>query len=206
MELKELLEKAGVKDVEKILADMKANKLFITGEEGLDGKYGTLKTEHEAQTKELTEAKALIETLKKSGAGDDTLQKKITEYEEKVKTLQAELEAAKLDSALKVALLEAKATDVDYLMYKLGKDGLELGTDGKIKDIDSKIEALKKAHPNQFEAAGKTKVKETKLPEDPKNHEGEVTKEQFDKMSYQQKAELYTNDPETYKTLSGKAE
>lgn len=206
MDLKELLEKAGVKDVEKILADMKANKLFIAGEDGLDGKYGTLKTQHEAQAKELDEAKALIEELKKSGAGNEDLQKKIAEHEDKVKTLQKELADARLDSALKVALLEAKATDVDYLMFKLGKEGLTLGDDGKIKDIDSKIEVLKKAHPNQFEAAGKTKVKETKLPEDSKDHDSEVTKEQFDKMSYQQKAELYSNDPETYKALSGKAE
>ena len=206
MDLKELLEKAGVKDAGKVLEEMKANGLFIAKEDGLDGKYGTLKGQYDSQTKELQEAQKLIAELKKSGAGNEDLQKKITEYETKVTQLQTELQEARLDSALKVALLEAKATDVDYLMYKLGKDGLELGTDGKIKGLDEKIEALKKAHPGQFESKANPKINSPKLPDNPGNQDGAVTKEQFEKMSYQQRAELYQNDPETYKTLSGKAE
>ncbi|MGO4935953.1 phage scaffolding protein, partial [Collinsella sp. Sow4_D11] len=42
----------------------------------------------------------------------------------------------------------AKATDLDYLMYKLGD--VELAEDGSIKDLDSKIKDLQTNHPTFF--------------------------------------------------------
>lgn len=207
MDLKELLEKAGVKDVDRIIADMKANKIFTAGEENLDIRYGKLKEQTDAQSKELAEARKLIDELKKAGSGNEELQKRISEYDAKVTELQEQLSAARLESALKVALLKEKAVDVDYMMFKLGKEGLTLTDDGNIKGLDSKIEELKKAYPTQFESSSRKIVKEQKLPDDPSSHSTPtVTKEQFGKMGYQARLKLMKENPEEYRKLAGKEE
>lgn len=104
---------------------------------------------------ELDAANGLIEELKKGTKGNEELQGKVTAYETQVAQLQEQLKQTQLDSAIKVALLGAKATDVDYMTFKLKEKGeLELDENGKIKGIDDKISGLKTQFPNQFEADG----------------------------------------------------
>ena len=84
---------------------------------------------------ELDAANRLIEDLKKGTKGDKVLQGKVTAYETQVTQLQAQLKQTQLDSAIKVALLGAKATDVDYMTFKLKEKGeLELDDKGNIVD------------------------------------------------------------------------
>ena len=86
MTLQEILKAQGLTDeqVEKVVGEMKQNKIFTASEENLDTRYGKLKTDHEGVTKQLTEAQTLIEQLKKGTGDNQALQTKITEYETKV--------------------------------------------------------------------------------------------------------------------------
>lgn len=168
MTLAEIFKAKGVSDeiAAAVLADMKANGIFTASEENLDVRYGKLKGEHETATKQLGEANALIENLKKSTKGNEELQQKITTYEGQVQTLQAELAQAKLDSAINVGLLAAgvKPDDVDYVTFKLKQKGeLSLDESGKIKGWDDKLAALKTQLPAQFESSGQKKYQEHKL-------------------------------------------
>lgn len=168
MNISEILKAKGFEDetIKAVLEDMKANKIFTASEENLDVRYGKLKTEHEGKLSELAEANNLIAELKKSTKGNEGLQQKITDYESQVTQLQAELEQTKLESAIKVELLSAKAMDVDYLTFKLKEKGeLALDENGKIKGWDDKLAGLKTQFPNQFEGAGGKKYEENKLPE-----------------------------------------
>lgn len=114
------------------------------------------KAELSSKEQELLAANGLIEEAKKSAKGNEALQGKITEYESTITQLQEQLKQTQLDSEIKVALLAAKATDIDYLTYKLksGDSKPEMGEDGKIKGIDDMIKGLKTQFPNQFEKAG----------------------------------------------------
>ena len=104
---------------------------------------------------ELDAANRLIEDLKKGTKGDEELQGKVTAYENQVTQLQEQLKQTQLDSAIKVALLGAKATDIDYMTFKLKEKGeLELDDKGNIKGIDDKIAGLRTQFPNQFETDG----------------------------------------------------
>ena len=104
--------------------------------------------------------------MKKDNAGNEALQGKITEYETKMATLAAELEQTKIDAAIKIALLEAKADDVDYLTFKLKEQGEQkLDDNGKVKGINDSIVALKTQFPKQFIAEQGKKIDENKLPE-----------------------------------------
>lgn len=205
MTINEILKARGLDDtaISAVLDDLKANKLFFSSEENMDIRYGKLKTQHDGLNQQLTEANALIETLKKSTKGQEETQQKITAYEQQVQALQAELEKTKVLSEAKFQLQAAGALDVPYLLFKLQEKGeLALGEDGKIKDWDDKLAGLKTQIPTQFEtkAAGKKNIIENKLPE--ADNSNSVSKEAFSKMGYQDRLKLYKENPEAYAELT----
>ena len=206
MTLQEILKAKGLDDkaVEETIGEMKQNKIFTTGEENLDIRYGKLKTDFDTLTKQHGESTALIAQMKKDNAGNEALHSKITEYETKIQQMETELQQTKIDSALKVALLEADVTDVDYLTFRIKEKGeVKLGDDGKIKGIDDTIAGLKIKYPQHFASKSKKKIEEHKLPDgDPGKNHG-VTKEQFDKMGYQDRLKFYTENPEAYEEFTG---
>lgn len=124
---------------------------------------------------EIGNANKLIEELKKASKGDEGMQQKISTYETENARLQKELEETKVNSAIKVALLEAHAVDTDYMTYKI-KTGLKekdeelkLDDDGNIKGWDSMLTSLKTQFPTQFTASsgsddGQKHIIENRLP------------------------------------------
>jgi hypothetical protein len=157
------------------------------------------------KTKEAEEASTLIADLKKTNQGNEDLQAKIGGYGKTIEDLQAENEKLKLESALKLELLANKAVpeDIDYLMYRLQNDSdkeLKIDENGKLVGFDEVLDGLKVSYPNNFEKASKKEVDELLLPKGD-DKKSTLTKEQFDKMGYKEKMELYNNDPETYNQL-----
>lgn len=158
---------AALKDNKDIVLGNLAGGAYV-GKEKFEAKDGELK----GKAKELAEAQSLIAQLKKDNEGNEELQGKIAEYESTVAILEKELAETKTDAALKVALLEAKAVDIDYLSYKIknGDTEITLDENGKIKGLGDTIEAMKKQYPTQFETAATKKIEENKLPSgDPKD-------------------------------------
>ena len=206
MTLTEILKSQGLTDeqVETVVGEMKQNKIFTSTEENIDVRYKKLQDDFTAKGKEHDEALALIETLKSENAGNAELQTQIQNYNDRIATLEAENAAIKAETAVKLALLDgkAKAEDIDYLIYSFKKanDGkLELDEKGQVKGLD--IEALKTAHPNNFQTESTKKIDTLKLNKDDDGEKG-ISKEQFLKMSYKERTELYDQDRETYEKLS----
>lgn len=115
-------------------------------------KYDDLDALLRGKTTELDTANKLIEDLKKSNKGDTELQGKVTAYETQVKQLQEQLQEEKISNAIKVALLSANASDLDYMTFKLKEKGetFELDENGNVKGIEGIIDGLKKQFPTQF--------------------------------------------------------
>ena len=142
MTLNEILKAKGMsdEDIVAILGDMKQNKIFTASEENLDVRYKKLKGDYDNLTSQHGEATTLIEQMKADAQNNEAIAGKITAYESTIATLQAELKQTQMDAAIKVALLGAKATDVDYMTFKLKEKGeLELDEQGNIKGIDDKL-------------------------------------------------------------------
>ncbi len=204
MTIQEILAAQGMDEtkVAATLAAMKEHKIFLANEENLDVRYAKLKGDYDGQGAQLAEAQKAIEAMKANAAGSEALQAQITAYETKQQELLKENERLKVENAIKVGLLEAKASDVDYMTFKLKEKGeVALDENGKIKGWDDMIAGLKTQFPQQFESSSAKKVEENKL----KAGEGgnsAVTKEQFAKMGYQARLDLFKNDPETYKELN----
>lgn len=156
-------------------------------------------------TKEKDEANKLIAELKKSSQGNEELQGKISTYETQINELKAENEQLKLDNAIKVELLSAKAKgdDLDYLMFKIkqNNDKLSLTENGELKGFD--VEEIKTAYPGNFEVETKKVVDVNNLP---KIEDGDntITKEQFEKMGYKERTKLFNENPDVYNELTKK--
>lgn len=204
MTLQEILKAKGLsdEDVEATIGEMKQNKIFTAGEENLDIRFGKLKTDHDALTAKYGESEKLIAELQKANKGNEAIQTKITEYEATIAEKDAELEKVKTESAIKVALLGAKAVDVDYLTFKLKEKGeIKLDENGNIKGIDDMLAGLKTQFPTQFESGTQKKIDEHRLPEN--NDDGQkMTKEEFSKLGYQGRLKIFNENPELYSELS----
>lgn len=212
MTLQELLKKHFGDDETKnnaFLDDMKANKIYTSGEENLDIRYGKLKTQFDTLTNQNAESQKLIEELKKSGASTEEMKGKISEYEKKIAELEAEKTTLAIDNALKFALLEkgAKASDLDYLMYRIkqNNEDLKLDKDGNVKGINVIVEDTAKAYSGNFEDKSKKKVDVKDLP-DGGEKKDTITKEQFAKMGYKERNKLYQENKELYDQLNGEGE
>jgi hypothetical protein len=206
MTISEILKAKGISDdlIQAVLDDMKTNSIYTASEENLDIRHGKTKEKLEAVTKERDEANNLIAELKKTNKGNEDLQQKVTAYETQIATLQAQLEETQIDADVHVELLAAgvKPDDIDYVMYKLKAKGkLERGDDGKIKDMDDKIAALKMQLPGQFTGEKRKNILENKLPESDPGDKA-VTREEFNKMGYNAKVELRQQNPELYSQLA----
>lgn len=177
MTLEELLKKQGLSDeqIKAITASMKENKIYTASEENLDIRYGKLKTDYDTLNTQHGESTKLIEQLKKDAKNDEALQGKITAYETQVANLQKELDETRLESAIKVALMNAKTDDVGYMAFKLKEGGaLELDEDGNIKGIDEKISNLKTQFPTHFDSEnnpGPREIDPKPLPEGDHNND-----------------------------------
>ena len=205
MTLQEILKAKGLDDaaIESVIGEMKQNKIFTASEENMDIRYSKLKADHDNLSIQHSESTKLIEQMKAGAKDNEVLQGKITSYESTIAQLQQQLKETQVDAAVKVALLGAKAMDVDYLTFKLKEKGeLELDDQGNIKGIDDKLAGLKTQFPTQFESASVQKqIDPQKLPD--RNNSGgtAVTKEEFNKMGYASRVELKQSNPELYSQL-----
>jgi hypothetical protein len=191
--------------VEEFLSKMKENKIYLSAEENIDGRYSKLKEDYESLSNKSKESENLIAQLKKQNGDNETLQNQIKEYEGKIAELEAEKEKLTIDNTLKFELLAkgAKANDIDYLIYraKQGDTELKLDKEGKIKGLDDLIDGLKKSYASNFEESQKKKVDVKKLPDDDQQKDV-ITKEAFDKMGYSERNKLYKENKELYEQLS----
>ena len=202
MNLTEILKANGIDDdvASKVLADMKANKVFTASEDNLDIRYGKLKNDYAVSQQSVNDLQSQIAQFEQAKAESLSL---IEEANKKLEALQSENTRIKTDYALERALIEAKVQDVDYMKFKIKEkhtDGFKLDENGKIESINTVLDDLKIQFPNQF-AKTEKKIEEKKLEKSDDNNGG-ISSEQFSKMNYHERAKLFKENPEQYAELN----
>ena len=164
----------------------------------------SLKEQIKDRDKQLNDLKNSKEDLDGLKSQIETLQKDNKAKDEQYK---AEIRNLKVSSAVDAALTGAKAknhTAVKALLKDLDK--AELLEDGTVKGLKEQIEALTKADDSKFlfdiETAPQTPKGATPA-SSPKASATDITKEQFNKMGYRERLDLFNNDPTTYNSLMG---
>lgn len=209
MNLQELLKAKGMTDeqIADVANDMKANKLFIVGEENLDIRYSKLKADHDNLMAQHGESTKLIEQFKAGAKDNEVLQGKITSYESQIATLTKQNEDLKIEAAMdrRLAAAGAKPDDLDYLKFQWRKKGeITLDDHGEIKGGDDVIAGLKTQHPVQFTSAVEQReLQPHKLPKQENGQGKTMTKEEFNKLGYDGRVKLKEEDPELYSQMKG---
>ncbi|GAA3723149.1 hypothetical protein GCM10022378_11570 [Salinicoccus jeotgali] len=154
-------------------------------------KADDLQSQLDTANEEITERDNQIEQLKNS-TDNEELQKKLNEYETSNADYENKLKQVQLDSAIKLAVAK-EANDPSDVLAFIDKDGLEVAEDGTIKGLDDKLSTLKENKPYLFQAQKKT----GRTPQEG-GPAPSITKEDFDKMSYTEKNDLYNNNKQLY--------
>lgn len=141
MGLKEILKHMGFTDeqIQSVMDGLTENKLYISSvknpEETIRQLQGDV-SRLEGENRKLQETKNTD-----SGAAEE------------VKKLLAEVDRAKINTSVLMALSKEKAADVEYLMYlaeKGGMKGVKIGEDGSVSGVEELVAGLKKDHAAQF--------------------------------------------------------
>ena len=140
-----------------------------------------------------------LEDLKKDGSVEDLKNQLEASQEANKKAKKehdAEIANMKFDTAIEKAL--ANAIHPDLLSGKIDRTKLKLSNDGSVTGLDEQVKVLKEIYKDQF-GNGKAGNKLN----NPDGRSGGVTKEQFDKMGYSERAKLFTENKELYDQLAG---
>lgn len=201
MTLAELLKAQGLTDeqITAITGEMTKNKIYTTSEENIDIRYSKLKTERDDLKGKLDTADGTIADLKKNNADNAILQGTIKTHEETIATMKTDYDNKIREMNIKNAI-QSKLTDTKYpelLETKFDKKKLTVSEDGTVLGIDEQLTAIKEQYKDLFvpPVTGR----------DPNNNGGNpktVTKEQFTKMNYKERVDLYNTDIELYNQLS----
>lgn len=165
----------------------------------------TLKEQIKDRDKQLNDLKNSKEDLEGLKSQIEALQKDNKAKDEQYK---AEIRNLKVNSAVEAALTGAKAKNLTAVKALLKDiDKAELLEDGTVKGLKEQIEALKKADDSKFlfdiDVATPQTPKGATPASSPKASATGITKEQFNKMGYRERLDLFNNDPTTYNSLMG---
>lgn len=160
MDFKEYLVSKGVTEEQasEIVGGMPEEEFYLSSEEKLDERYAKLKEQKEQLEEELSETNSTFKELKENHADVEELQKTIADHETKVEELEQEKADQAKEFALKTALNDVGALDVEYFADKLKSD-VELDEEGTLTGFDDVIKDYQTKHPALFKAADKSDKK-----------------------------------------------
>ena len=161
---------------------------------------------------QLSDRDKQLDDLKKQSKGNEELQEQITKLqaanEQAKKDHEAEVMRLKIDSAVSAALTTARAKNTTAVKALLDLKDAKLADDGTIVGLKEQISKLTKADDTKFlfeEKQAKPTIKGANPGEPGDKKPQGITREQFTKMGYKERAALYDNDRETYDALIGMA-
>lgn len=195
--MKEKLLKYGISEelVTKIVEDFKD---YIPNE-----KLKEVMVERDKLKEELTTRDAQLEELKKNTTDVENLKLQIEELQNENKSKKEEYDKElyniKLNNAVEHAIKDSKGKNIKAIKSLLDFEKIKLNDDGSV-DISDQIKKLIETDEYMFETKNNTfrGVKPTESNDIVK----EITKENFDKMSYKERINLYNENKELYNQLN----
>lgn len=150
-----------------------------------------------------------LDDLKKSSGDNEELKKQIEQLQEDnkatVKKYEADIKKMQIDNAVQAALKDAGAKNVTAAVALLKDlDKAELSDDGTVKGLAEQIAELQKSESYLFNTKtepGQNVSGITPAGSGSTHVPGTVTKEQFNRMGYKERNELYNTNKELYDSL-----
>ncbi len=156
---------------------------------------------------DIKERDTQLGNLTKSVKNIEDLEATITALQEdnkkKDEDHKAEFSKLKIDNAIDLAITKSKGKNPKAIKALLDMEGIVLDKDGKITGLDKQLEKLTKGDDSSFLFGEKS---ETLKGASPSNQGGNIntgiTKEQFDKMGYKERVNLFNTNKALHDTLA----
>lgn len=201
--MKELLEKlaAGESSVDDVLKAIDDSDKDKVPRSRLNDKIAEVK-DLEA---ELQNRNQQLDDLSKKASGSDELAKEIQALKDANAQQQADyeqkLQQTKLDAKLTEALTAAKSRNVKSVLANLDVSQIKLDGE-KLLGLDDQLSALKESDAYLFASEEKPALG-GRTPHTPTGQPSTgLTKEDFTKMSYAERTQLFTENPEQFNKLN----
>lgn len=207
MSLKELLGDDLYAQVVEKAGDQKID-IVSNGQWFPKERFDAVNNEKKELKSQLDERDQQLNTLQKQAKGNEELQNAIEQLQEENKKVseeyQQKLDKQAFDFAIESALRDAKAKNIKAVKANLNVDGLKL-SDDKVIGLEEQLNSLKESDSYLFEAEngsspGLAGRQPHVTPSGPLK--GTITKDQFEKMGYSERENLYLENPELYQQLT----
>lgn len=161
-------------------------------------RFDEVNNEKKRLESEVKDRDTQLENLKKASGDNEELKNQIEQ-------LQRDNELIKRDAAIEKALTGAKAKNLTAVKALLkDMDTAEILKDGTLKGLEDQIKTLKKDEGTKFlfEEDKPPTMKGATMGQSGDGTPSKLTKDQFNKMSYKERVELYNSDKDTYDALT----
>lgn len=202
--LKTILGDAYTEEIDKKVSE-EIGKSFVARAD-----FNTVNTEKKVLADTVKERDEQLETLKASTGDVEALKVQIATLQADnaaaAKTHAEEIKRLKVDTAVELALVNAKAKNIKAVKALLDLDRAELDEDGSVKGITEQIQKLVKAPDSGFlfeSGAQNQNFKGFKPGEKSDTKPDGMTLETLRKMSAAERYNYSVNNPEAYKQLYG---
>lgn len=208
---REFLEGLGLSKevIDKVLDENSADIGKAKGDTAaLESKQKDLEKEIEGYKAQIKDRDKQLADLKKSSGDNEEMQKQIEQLQAENKRAkedhEAELKQLKIDSAVTAALASAKAKNATAVKALLDLKDAKIAEDGTVVGLSEQISKLTKGEDTKFLFDNEgLKIKGAKPGEPGDNKPKGITKEDFNKMGYKERVELYNTNKEVYDALAG---
>ncbi|MCO4347508.1 phage scaffolding protein [Staphylococcus agnetis] len=193
MELNALLDQFanGEVDKQKVLDTVEESQSGMVPRSRLNDKNAEIKD----LKAEITNRDKQIADLEKSVKDESEIQKELDKVKQENADWQTKYQETLLNNAIKLAVAK-DANDANDVLLMLDKSNLELQEDGNVKGLEDAVKALQESKPYLF-------VEQTASGSTPRDGDpiSNITKEQFDNMTVNERENLFYNDRQTYDKL-----
>jgi hypothetical protein len=205
MDLKELL---GEELYQQVTEKAGSHKLAVVndGQWFPKEKFDSINNDNKELKNQLKDRDNQLKDLSTKAAGNDDLQQQIKDLQQKNKDTadeyQAKIDAQSFDYALSDALRDAKARNPKAVKALLNTEAIKLDGD-MLLGLEDQLKGLQESDAYLFEVEEAPQGPKGRTPNPGnKGEPGTVTKDQFNSMSYTERAQLYSENPDLYQKLS----
>ena len=200
---REELKKLGLEGdaIETIMTELGKDK---TAAQDLQRKLDDANSDKEALSTQVKERDEKIASLGETAGASEKLKEQVSQLQNSIKEKDdahaSELAKNKLDSAVKLALVEANVHDPNDVISQIDLETVKL-EDGKVKGLDEQIKSVKESKPYLFKREeSKPGIKAFKKGN---ASGGGAEVKSLDDLTLEEQNQLYKEDPDQWHTLAG---
>lgn len=200
MSLKEILGEELYSQVTDKLGDKKI-AIVSDGNWIPKAKFDDVNTEKNEYKTQIDNLNQELGKLKEKLKDNDNANETIADLQKQIADKEIELEKTRKSNAIKLEVLKANPNDVADILPHLKDESISINEDGTITGLKEQLEDLKESKPYLFKEV-EPQGTGGSLGNGGRGTGKVITKEEFDKMSYSEKVELYNKDQELYRELT----